>query len=73
MRAVPAEEEAEVPLESPAIIRLRRPCGERLERDQQPVERVGTPPAQAFFVARAGAFSVFPILPVRSMYFCWAI
>jgi hypothetical protein len=29
------------------------------------------PPAQAFFVARvAGTLSV---LPIRSMYFCWAI
>jgi hypothetical protein len=69
--AVPAKEEVEVPLESPPILWARRSRGESLERNHQLVERIGTPPTQAFFVARAGAFSVF--LPIRSMYFCWAI
>lgn len=71
MGAVPAKEEIEVLLEPPSIIGSRLVPGKGPKRDHQRVERVVAPPAQAFFVARvAGTFSV---LPIRSMYFCWAI
>ena len=69
MDAVPAEEEVQVLLESPAILGPDG-VGQRLDRGQQLVEGIRRPPAQAFFVVRAGTFSV---LPIRSMYFCWAI
>lgn len=67
MDSIPAEEDVEVLLELPSVAWSRRTPGEGLDRDYQLVEGVGAAPAQAFFVARAGTFSV---LPIRSMYFC---
>ena len=67
MDPVPPEEEIEVLLELPSGTGGRRTPDEGLDRGYQLVERVGAAPAQAFFVARAGTFSV---LPIRSMYFC---
>ena len=84
MNPVPPKEEIQVPLETHPVDRGRWHPGEGRDRGEQLRQRIGGPArhrgkstpgsaplGQAFFAARAGAFSVF--LLIRSMYFCCAI